>query len=90
MDITELIGKTWVAHTRLYLPTGHYVEAGQKFRLLAAHVEAGISPEMWLRAGNAEPIGDEPLHIPGGAPKGKPVTPPVADAPPAVTKGAGD
>lgn len=80
----DYIGKTFKANTRLILPTGHIVGPGEVFRFLAAH--ASVNVPMWLAAGNAELVADEPLPIPAGPPKGKPAPLPV----PPVTEDAKD
>lgn len=72
----DYIGKLFRANTRLILPTGHIVEPGETFRFLAGH--ASVNVPLWLAAGNAELVEDEPLKIPSGAPRGKPAAAPAA------------
>lgn len=81
----DYIGKTFRANTRLVLPTGHIVEPGEVFRFLAGH--ASVNVPMWLAAGNAELVADEPLPIPSGPPKGKPAAPPAPVTPPPALDG---
>lgn len=59
MTNQELVGRAMRARCNLALPTGHRVAAGEVFRYLQAHMDAGASAALWLRARNVELVEDD-------------------------------
>lgn len=63
MTNQELVGRAMRARCNLALPTGHRVAAGEVFRYLQAHMDAGASAVLWLRARNVE-LADDDVTLP--------------------------
>lgn len=68
-DLEQYIDKVFVANVTLHLPTGHIVDPGKSFRMLAAHIEGGCRPDMWITTSAATLAPDQNVRLTASGPK---------------------